>query len=461
MATDSNYYKRLLLGVVTMCIMGWVTSCKKNSPAQKEEEETKLNYEISYDIFPNPERGFTKTIPTYSDGTGLNLTQLKTFRSQNITLVVRVFYLNLYKNKQLDQPILNLIQTDLDKLREAGLKGVIRFAYTDDINGTDAPLSIVEQHIDQLKSIVDINKDVIAFVQAGFIGAWGEWHSSSNGLATTENERAVLTKLLSAFPKEILLQVRTPRYKQQVYNTTSALTKEQGFGGTDIARVGHHNDCFLSSTDDYGTYSNVGAEKQYISSEGLYVPVGGETCPPLGGFSPNCLEGRNQMKLLRWTYINTDYYQPTLSAWKASGCFEEFERGLGYRLALVNSKLPTTATVNSSYPFAVDITNNGYAPAYNKKVTSLVLKNKTTGSYSEIKLNYDIRDCKPLATASIVENLSLAGIPAGEYALYLKIADQSDRLKARAEYSVRMANKNTWTEENGGMNNLLSSLQIK
>src|SRR5690606_1968382 len=141
-----------------------------------------------------------------------------------------------------------------------------------------------------LKAVFENNRDIIAFVQAGFIGAWGEWHSSSNGLATVENEKLVLNKLLSVLPPDIMVQVRTPSAKQQIFNTTSPLTAGLAYSGDNRARVGHHNDCFLTGGTDYGTYNNVEAEKQYISTEALYVPTGGETCPPTGGYDPTCAE---------------------------------------------------------------------------------------------------------------------------------------------------------------------------
>ncbi|OOQ59532.1 hypothetical protein BC343_05000 [Mucilaginibacter pedocola] len=451
--------------LVAGCVI--LMACGKGSKSTPEPTppttETGVTFSSSNEIFANPERGFTKT---YTARTALDATTLANYRiNGNTTLAVRVFYLEDYKAKPLDQAKLDFIQADLNAMRTAGIKGIIRFAYVEDMTGSDAPLSIVLQHIDQLKPLFEANKDVIAFVQAGFIGAYGEWHTSSNGLATTENEKTVLLKLLSVLPQDIMVQVRTPLQKQNVFGTAVSIAAAQGYSGSDIARVGHHNDCFLGSEDDYGTYVNIPVEKQYISNEALYVPVGGETCPPIGGYSASCDNGRTQMKLLRWTYLNLDYYQPTLSAWRTSGCFDEFVRNLGYRISLVNAVIPATANVNGSLKLNINITNTGYAPLYNKKSTSLILKNKTTGSYYEVPLTYDIRTCKPATTAvanfNIGETVSLSSVPAGDYALYLRAADQAASLKSKTEYAVRFANTGTWVTDNGGMNDLKSSLKIQ
>jgi len=443
----------------TFLLLCCITACRKTKkdPAPVDNG---VNYTISNTIFPNPERGFIRTMIVYSEGAALNVAQLSILRSQNVSMVLRVFYLDAFKSQPLSAAELSLIQGDLDKIRNAGLKAIVRFAYTDNMTGTDAPYSIIVQHLDQLKTVFETNKDVIAFVQAGLIGAWGEWHDSSNGLATTDNERLVLNKLLSVLPEGIMVQVRTPGMKQQIFNTTVPVGTDIAYSNENRARVGHHNDCFLTGGTDYGTYSNVTAEKQYISNEALYVPTGGETCPPSAGYDPSCNEGRNEMKLLKWTYLNLDWYPATINAWKTSGCFDEFQTNLGYRLALVNSKISKQAAVNSGLPVSISITNKGYAPLYNRKITYLVLKNKTTGLYYEKEMAVDLRTCKPEGTLAVNENVSLSGIPAGDYDLYLRIADRAASLKARIEYAVRLANVDMWVDENNGMNNLKQQLKI-
>ena len=70
------------------------------------------------------------------------------------------------------------------------------------------------EHLDQLKPFLEKNKDLILVVQAGMIGAWGEWHSSIQGLENSEETKAaVLEKLLSVVPVERNVQVRLPEFK--------------------------------------------------------------------------------------------------------------------------------------------------------------------------------------------------------------------------------------------------------
>lgn len=448
--------------VFTVLFFTALFSCGKGGgTGNNSEKKVEINYSASNSMMPNPERGFIRTFNVYSEGAALSSTILKGLRAQNITLILRLYYLENFLDKPLSSEELHLIQTDFNAIRDAGLKCVLRFAYSDNIGKPDAPLSIVEQHIDQLKPLFESNKDIIAFVQAGFIGAWGEWHASTNGLATTGNQKIILEKLLSVLPLEIMVQVRTPLYKQLIFNTTDPVNNSIAYTPDNKARVGHHNDCFLSGGDEYGTYTNITAEKQYISKEALYVPVGGETCPPQESYNPNCAEGRTQMQLLKWTYLNLDWYQPTIDAWRSSGCFEEFHKNLGYRLTLLSGKFPPSIASGQSLNIALDISNKGYAPLYIKKDLLLVLKNNATGVYSDFPINVDLRSCAPNSTLTINENISPGNIAPGSYSLYIKVADKDPALAEKYEYSIQFANTALWSTEHGGINDLKHTITVK
>jgi hypothetical protein len=459
--------KNIVLGLIVICAIVAVSLSCKNALIDKDAI-TELKYDLSNEIFPNPERGFMHLYDVGSEGEGLVLTELKALRNENVTLIHRMYYFEKFKDQPLSDTELSLIRADMQKIRDAGIKCILCFAYTgqdyvyNTENGEDAPYSTIELHLNQLKSVFEENEDVIAFVQAGFIGPWGEWHSSTNGLETTYYKTMVLEKMLSVIPAGIMVQVRTPGYKQEIFGTVLPTGEEIAYSGENRARVGHYNDCFMSSADDYGTYSNIEADKEYISKDALFVPTGGETCPPVPDDYPTgCSVAKSTMKLLRWTYLNLDWYQPTINGWRSSGCFDEFQRNLGYRLSLVDANFLKHVGIDPNLKIDIEITNKGYAPLYNYKITSLVLKNIVSGEFSEFLLPVDLRRCKPFGNFRIEDTINLKGIPQGSYYTYLKISDRSENLKNRIEYSVRLANSNTWTEEYGGMNDLKYVLKIE
>ena len=434
-----------------------ITNCSKKGGGPVVNPGVTITYQESTEIFPNPERGFIHNLPVFSEGEGLIVSELDGLRSENVTMVLRVFYLEKFKEQPISAAELSLIRADLQKLRDAGIKCILRFAYTDSMDSTDASLPIVSSHLDQLKPVFEENRDVIAFVQAGFIGAWGEWHSSSNGLATVANETAVLNKLLAVLPSEIMVQVRTPSAKRNIFNVTLPVDSGIAYTSEGRARVGHHNDCFLAGGTDYGTYEDIVADKAYISKDALYVPTGGETCPPEGPY-PECSSSIESMKLLKWTYLNLDWYEPVINAWRNSGCFDEFQRNLGYRLVLLDAKLPGKIAASETYKAELKITNKGYAPLYNFKRTELVFKSASGQKYS-FELPVDLRDCKPNGTLTISGSINLSTVPKGDYDLYLNITDRAETLKTRPEYSLRLANADVW-DGTTGMNSLKQKVAV-
>ena len=452
---------------LTIIFLSIIISCGSGGngedpiPEPIDNTVNNITYTASNEVISNPERGFMHLWSVTSEGTPLSLSTLQYLKNENVTIINRVYYLEAFKSSDLSSAELDLITTDFERLRTAGVKCVLRFAYNSDPNDTDAPLNIIERHLDQLKPIFDDNSDLIAFVQAGLIGSWGEWYYTTNNLTTLENKRAVLYKLLEVLPKEIKIQVRTPLYKQEIFDYSIAMDASVGYGTTDIARVGFHNDCFLASANDYGTYQNISAEKNYISKEALFVPTGGETCPPVDVPIASCNTAENEMKLLKWTYLNLDYYGPVLQEWRNNNCFTDFQRKLGYRLLLKSATLKKEATANSNYLLSAMMQNVGFAPVYNIKKSFLIFKSTSDGTFYKKALNFDIRKVVPSTTTDfeLNESVSLSGIPVGEYELFLKIEDSNEILSDRSEYSIRLANSDTW-DASTGMNKLLHTLTI-
>jgi hypothetical protein len=437
-------------------------SCQSDGGDKSEETDSgssKITYSASNEVFTNPERGFMHTWQVNSEGAAMTAASLNNLKKENVSLILRLYYLEKFKTTALSQAQLDLIKSDFARLRESGLKCVLRFAYTDAQDGTDASVAVISGHLDQLKPILEENKDVIAFVQAGFVGAWGEWYYTTNQLTTPANKKMILDKLLTSFPKEVKIQVRTPKIKQDYMATTTAMDATVGYGTTNTARLGFHNDCFMASVDDYGTYINVTAEKTYISNEALFVPTGGETCPPTDVPVASCSIAEKEMTMLKWTYLNLDYYGPVLQEWRNNNCFTDFERKLGYRLALASSTVKKEAAVNGTLELNVQINNSGFAPIYNPKNAFLILRS-SNGTVYKKKLNFDVRKVIPKVAFELKENVSLSEIPAGTYELLLKIEDSSAKLTDRPDYCIRLANTGLW-ETATGFNKLSQTVIIK
>jgi hypothetical protein len=125
--------------------------------------------------------------------------------------------------------------------------------------------------------------------------------------------------VLHALPASRSVTVRSPRYKADAYG--EPLAAAHAFDGSDPARVGHHNSCFLSSDIDQGTYAApIEHWKDYVAHEGRFTPVGGETCAPNPPRS-DCATATAELKRLHWSFLNALYHQAVLDRWKADGCY--------------------------------------------------------------------------------------------------------------------------------------------
>jgi hypothetical protein len=433
-------------------------------------QNTTVSYTASTESIANPERGFYQHEGTEaSDYDDLNQTSLTNYRVNNKqTLILRMFYLDTFKTSPISSTFLTAMQTDFTRMRAAGIKCIVRFAYSDDPDTgvQDASKTQVLAHIEQLKPILLANGDVIAVVQAGFIGTWGEWYYTDHfGMPPTAtdyaNRKDVLTALINALPAGKMVQVRTPELKRQMFNTTSPLSLTQAFTSATIARVGHHNDCFLASETDEGTYDDdeLVEDYAYLDQETKYTPMGGETCS-VNAPRSQCPTAMNELAKFHWSYANVDYHPDVLSGWQGGGCFTEIEKKLGYRFEMVNGTFPNTANLNGIMPITIKISNVGFASIFNARTAYLVLRNASTNAEYSVAINSDPRFWNAGAMTTINENIVLpADMTAGTYKLFLKLPDSDAGLATRPEYSIRMANNTTW-EAATGYNDLKHNVTV-
>ena len=269
-----------------------------------------VEYQADDTDFPNPGRGFYHADNALDPGT------ISQYPEEGITLVFTEYHIDEFKDTTLPVWYLWNIQRDFDIVRNAGLKMVPRFRYTAKTTKPygDAPPGIVLMHIRQLAPVLQANSDVILTFQAGFIGAWGEWYytdyfSKMPGVNTDQNwidRRSVVDALLGVLPTEIQVNVRTPNYKKHLMEMDEyvPVTEDEAYQNSRIARISHHNDCFLATSSDMGTYIDSTIEKPYLADDTRFTNMGGETCGQ-SSYS-HCENALKELKRFHWTYLNRD-----------------------------------------------------------------------------------------------------------------------------------------------------------
>jgi hypothetical protein len=462
--------------------------------------QTTVNYQPTTEDFVNPERGFYHYTETRaSNPTPLDPADIANLRASTTvsganhavvsSLIFRYFFLDDFTAGPISQAFLNQITADFAATRQAGMKIIPRFAYTNAVNGSgcasficppygDAPKAIVLNHITQLGPLLQANADVIAVVQMGFIGTWGEnYYTDYFGDASPEggvgrlldvnwtDRIEVLNALLAAVPASRSVQVRYPQMKQRaVYGinaptTSAALTAAEAYSGTSKARIGLHNDCLLASAYDYGTYEDYGNSsgfgssdstnlKPYFAADSRFVPVGGETCDD-SSYDPtnNCASaggiGDTELRRMHYSYLNVDFNHDVNNDWQDGGCMDDIKRGLGYRFELQSGTYPDALAQGETGTFAFSLINQGYTAPYNERRVEMILRNVATSQVWLAQLTDDPRLWdRETAQHTVSAQLCIPGrMPAGTYDLLLNLPAPEASLYELPDYSIRVANK--------------------
>jgi uncharacterized protein DUF4832/uncharacterized protein DUF4874 len=435
---------RFIAGMCMALVLTGAASCVHARKALSAVRH--VSYAADGSDFPNPERGFSK-----SRGSGASA------RAAGLSLVHVYFRLDDFRDSPLPRSFLTEVAARFAEARASGVKLVPRFTYNfpdgtpDEKLDRDASLTRVLQQLDQLAPVLRGNADVIAFMEAGFVGAWGEWHHSASGLDALPAKRAILTRLLEILPRSRSVVLRYERDKRAILGREAPITPEEAFTGAAVARVGHHNDCFLASQDDWYTYRPtagrpIAAAKAYLSAENRYVPQGGETCNDAADAQPfiGCANALTELASQHWSQLNADYHRGVLDRWKREGCYSEISKRLGYRLRLLRSTYPVKVKPGARLKGSITLVNDGFASPYNPRALQLVLRGRT-GSVVRLHLPYDPRRWLPGAAVTLNIDLPLPmSLPRGAYEAFLAMPDPVPALRSRPEYAIRLANRGVW-----------------
>ncbi len=398
----------------------------------------------------NPERGFYRA--SRGDLDRIDPGFLEAAYRDGYRLIYARINLEPYRTGPLPADYLARLETGFAAARRAGVKLIVRAVYnyprgeTEYRDAKDAALPMVLRHLAQLKPVLQANADAIGFVQAGFVGAWGEWHTSSNGLTEPAARGAIKDALLDAAPADRFVQFRYPPYIRDwaAELPTPATAIARGF------RIGFHNDCFLASQTDVGTFSEDAgtrtSEQAYLDRLGDVAPFGGETCNPADdpGAAPRtaCADILREGARYNLTYLNADYYRRLFhDAWERGGCSEAVAAKMGYRLALVAVAHPAQALAGSGFRLDLTVRNDGWARLFNPRVPVLILRNRAGGAPVRLTSDADMRGWLPGESQVLPLAVTLPRtMPRGTYDLLVAFPDPSARLTNDPRYAVRPAN---------------------
>lgn len=462
----------ILLAVLTLFTCQCV-GANSLVPAEEQGGRATMRFNPTDSIFPNPERGLFHHLQ-FRASTRNYITDeyLAGCRANGITLLYTAYILDSHRDgSPISSDYLALIRRNMETMRRGGVKGIVRFCYSmaETEKPWDLPLDATLKHIAQLKPLLQEYHDVIAVLEAGFIGAWGEWYYTDNyvfqpKLTDYQLRGKVVAALLDALPSDRCVSVRYPEAKLGVLQIAvkDSLTAATAHKGDPRSRIGFHNDCFLANSDDMGTYGGNRDYRRYVAGESRFTPMGGETCADYNSYSEE-ENAREAFRTYHWSYLNEDYHPGTISEWRDSGFLSEVARKLGYRLVLDEVSVPERVQRGRECEVRIALQNHGWAAPFNPRPVELVLVNSRNPAHSfTFPLNVDPRTWQPGARIEIVEKLKLPStIPAGEYILSLNLPDASPALRHRPEYSIRLANDGAMWDAATGHNRLMEKINIQ
>lgn len=425
-------------------------------------------------VFKNPERGFTEELSYKVSVNHPNVIKGEVDDSwgskYNMTLAVVLYNFRNFKDKDLADEVLAGFDADMQELRKYGLKCVLRFAYTEsESDKVDATPDWVKRHLEQLKPHLAANADVIYVIEAGFVGVWGEWYYTANygneSQHMNSNRRKVIEYLFANVPEDRFILFRYPMLKTEYLNDKNPLTAKEGFSGTVKARMGCHNDAFLNTWGDMGTYASDNLSddpkvRQYIATETLYVPNGGETnIEENDEAEKRYTRAPAEMSTYHWSFCGSSYAIPVTKRWRQSGLFDTLNIHMGYRYNLIDGQFTDQVAPGGKMNVTIRLRNAGYAPLYNERIAYIVLKNGSK-SYS-LPLKADPRRWLPNGVVSAInEQVAIpADLPEGTYKLYLHLPDKYASIAADSRYAIRLANTGVWDAATG-LNDLGASVTV-
>lgn len=451
-------------------------------------KDSGIDYTETVETISNPAAGYSSTIwptcrpgntPVYNPTAGLVLffIDIGEFSSgvngtyhDDDTYTEGVDY-------DLDDAFFQAWDETFSNCRKNGCMIAMRFRY-DDLgkdNPEPATFEQVLHHIEQIKNsgLLEKYSDIIAFVEAGIVGKWGEMHGGK--YVTVDYKARVLEAMLQAVPAPIPVTVRTPDIFAEWAGITRANLNntelidsitESKYSSTiqeNKNRVGLFNDGYMGSINDLGTFSNREIETDWINHQTLTSYYGGE-------FSGNHEFAQSfdtylpenaipEMYKTHLSYINSNIFpfykdftfseEYTVngvdnSAYYGQNVFKFIRDHIGFRFVIRKSELTPVVEQGGDVTVDFKIENTGFANVIPDVQSYVILEKDGIFTYAEADT-----DCSQWLSCSIADNtLNIKlpdNIPAGDWNVMLKLSMGTPlSITNMTGRTIRFANEDVW-----------------
>lgn len=393
-------------------------------------------------------------------------------------------YLTQFHDRDISAEKIAALEADFARARKDGVKFLLRFAYDHEPYLKPTPdLGRLLAHIAQLKHVVRRNIDVIYCLQMGWVGAWGEFHSSASRLEKDPaSVKAIVAATLDMLPDSRMTMMRRVDYKIGALRAIGAGTNEvdatTAWTSAPTARIGFFNDGTLANWWDGGTFvdepyaDDSNREFERVKREGLYTPVDGELfwsqqgeAHPVFANGMRAIDRFSQQHYTTFSLVhghsllNPGGVPWTIDAWKVTPvipeelafykvdfdpayfkdvpyrtAYEFIRDHLGYRLSLKSAELPEAD--GRSGKLRLVLHNYGFAAPVNPREPVIVVVS-AAGAVREIPTGFDCRRLAPGKDAT----LEIPLVRQANERIALWLPDPMPSLRLRPDYAIRLATR--------------------
>lgn len=342
-------------------------------------------------------------------------------------------YLTEYIKKPLDDKAFTQLENYLKLLKQRNIRALLRFTYEYDVSMKIGPTSKrIFSHIEQIKNWMteheELIKETVMVIQAGFIGAWGEWHTAKY----PHSGKNTLLKICDMTPDYLTVQVRQQKFKDRI----KAYPESEKVGYHDDYLVGvYHKWSTMKSGIETDNFNRFVEDSRHTLNDGE-MPWGRDKTYKKGyidGFEMVCgvhlrslttmsithnfTEENNFYNAHRWqseklspSWLDDNsipYFSTYFSENEEKSVFDFLTDHLGYMLAVEKIEI-------ADGEITLTIRNNGFALPFGFSEFTLITDNGIEKKeYKNSNFNYDSLTRGNVAEFKIkadTENLKSIGI---------------------------------------------------
>lgn len=474
----SKLLSTLLSAVISASALNFTPTAAKN---ENILSDSGIEYTESTETINNPGAGYTSTLwmscepgktPVFNPAGSfmLILVDLGGFSSGSNGTTDDEGNYTEGKDYDLDETFFTNLRQTLENCRKNGCVIAMRFRYDDvgKLNPEPSSYDKIIDHINQIRDdgFLEEYKDILAFVESGFVGSWGEHWGGK--YCSFEDKARLLDILLDVVPDEIPVTVRTPL----TFTTWAGIGEDDideyiSEPDSDASRVCLYNDGYMGSDSDLGTYRNRERDLKWVSRQAVNSYYGGE-------FSGN-LEFTQQyetylpensipeMYYTHLSYINSNIYQlyknytfgeqydvenVDNSAYYGETVYKFMRDHIGYRFVLRDSDLSTSVQQGGILTLEADIENTGFANPLMTQKAEIILEKD--GNYIKTEVDVNTREWYSCTTSSPEFELKIpGGLETGKWNVYFKLSVGNNTQEEMHLRSVKFANNGTWNSALG------------